>query len=159
MLENEFKRVYQGYGRKLYNFILWMAKSRAAADDILQNVFTSLWKCKEAPTDDTELQRWLFTIARNACMDFFRKANRFSRFRTQYSQETDNFYEDSDAHYIWKELSILPDTERGIIYLHIKCGYSYKEIGGMLSITENSVRVKAFRALKKLKESLVRKEL
>jgi len=157
--ESEFRKIYQGYSRKLYNFILWMSRNRAAADDILQNVFASVWKCKSAPAGEVELQRWLFTIARNASMDFFRKASRFSRFRAQYDLECDDHYIEPDTKHIWRELSVLPDTDRGIIYLHIKCGYSYREIGEMLNITENSVRVKAFRALKKLKESLTRKEL
>ncbi|NLE00483.1 MAG: sigma-70 family RNA polymerase sigma factor [Fibrobacter sp.] len=159
MQEHEFKQIYSKFGRSLYNFILWLTRDRSPCDDILQTVFINIWKCQSVPSDEIELQRWLFTITRNACLDHFRKTTRFSRFRTQY---TNDYYEpptDPDAGFTWNELSALPETEKSILYLHIKIGYTYKEIGDMLEMTENLVRVRAFRALKKLRENLTKKEL
>jgi RNA polymerase sigma factor (sigma-70 family) len=157
--EHEFKQVYNKFGRKLYNFILWLTHNRASCDDILQTVFINVWKCQSVPTDEIELQRWLFTVSRNACLDHFRKTTRFSRFRTQYTSEYYEPQADPDASFTWDELSELPENERSILYLHIKIGYTYKEIGDMLEMTENLVRVRAFRALKKLRENLTKKEL
>ncbi len=159
MTEPEFKRIYKEYGQRLYGFIMWLTRNRAASDDILQNVFVNIWKSPIAPSTDTELQRWLFTIARNATLDHFRKVTRYSRFRTHYQNE---YYEppaDPDAHFTWDELSELPVKERSILYLHLKIGYTYREIGDMMEISENLVRVRAFRALRKLREKLSRKEI
>lgn len=159
MQEQEFKKIYKEFSRMLYNYILWLTHNRPACDDILQNVFINVWKCSTVPADRTELQRWLFTVSRNASMDYFRKVNRFSRFRTQYSQEYYDPPADPDARFTWNELSVLSENDRSIIYLHIKIGYTYKEIGELMEMTENLVRVKAFRALKKLRESIIKRDV
>lgn len=159
MHESEFKSIYHESGKNLFNFILWITGNRGVCDDILQEVFIKVWRCDASPPDPEERKRWLLTITRNACLDFFRKSNRFSRFRTKYKEEWFEPPADPDAPFIWSELQSLVEVERSILYLHLRIGHSYKEIADMLGLTENLVRVKAFRALKKLKETLVKKEL
>jgi RNA polymerase sigma-70 factor (ECF subfamily) len=155
--EYEFKKIYATHGRKVYNFLLWLTHDKAAAEDVLQTVFVKVWQGTSIPENDAEAQRWLFTVARNASLDFFRKSARFSRFRTRFAQEHYDEEHDPDAPFTWRELDTLPEIDKSILYLHIKTGYTYKEIGDMLGITENLVRVKAFRALKKVREQLVKR--
>lgn len=159
MQKCEFKEIYNQYGKCLYSFIIWLTNNRSAADDILQNVFINVWRSQSVPSCDEELKRWLFTIARNASLDYFRKVNRFSRFRTNYKNEYNPPSVDPDAHFVWDEMSFLSENEKTILYLHLKVGYTYKEIGDMMEITENLVRVRAFRALKKSRENLIKKEI
>ncbi len=159
MTEPEFKKIYKEYGQRLYSFIIWLTRHRAASDDILQNVFVNIWKCQAVPSSEIELERWLFTVARNATLDHFRKAARYSRFRTHYQEEYYQPNADPDVHFAWDELSELPEKERSILYLHLKIGYTYREIGEMMEMSENLIRVKAFRALRKLREKLTKKEI
>ncbi|HEX3020015.1 MAG TPA: RNA polymerase sigma factor, partial [Chitinispirillaceae bacterium] len=98
MVESEFKKLYNDYGQRLYSFIIWLTHNRSASDDIMQNVFINIWKCQSVPVSEIELQRWLFTVARNACLDHFRKVTRFSRFRTYYQNEYYQPSSDPDAH-------------------------------------------------------------
>lgn len=158
MQKREFTQIYNEYAIRLYNFILWTTQNRGACDDILQNVFIKIWNAPSVPDGDIERQRWLFAVTRNACYDFFRKHNRFSRFRQNYSQEFVMPAPDPDARFVWDEVSELPEIERTILYLHLKIGYTYKEISPMVDLAENLVRVKAFRALKKLRKTLIEKE-
>jgi RNA polymerase sigma-70 factor (ECF subfamily) len=118
-----------------------------------------VWKCDSVPENDIECKRWLFAIARNACIDYFRSSARFNNFQKRYVFEFDEAVETDDNGYIWKELGNLPENDRSILFLHVKEGYTYKEIAVMLEMNENQVRVKAFRALKKLKDVLIRKEV
>ena len=159
MNENAFKAIYREHGRNLYNFILWITANRSLCDDILQEVFVKVWRCDSVPADPEELRRWLLTVCRHACLDFLRKSTRFSRFRAKYRQEWFEQPPDPDASFLWEELQRLPEVERSILYLHLKIGHSYKEIAGMLDLTENLVRVRAFRSLKKLRETIIKKEL
>ncbi len=158
MHEADFKNLYDESNRNLYNFILWITGNRSACDDILQEVFLKVWKCKECPPTAEERKRWLLTITRNTCLDFFRKTNRLSRYTVRYREEWYEPPADPDAPFLWNVLQDLPEVERSILYLHLKIGHSYREIADMLNLTENLVRVKAFRTLKKLKETLVKKE-
>jgi DNA-directed RNA polymerase specialized sigma24 family protein len=52
----------------------------------------------------------------------------------------------------WELLEVLSAEERSVVYLHIKMGYNYNEIGRLLDMNENAVRVKAFRAFRRLRE-------
>ncbi|MBD3419812.1 MAG: sigma-70 family RNA polymerase sigma factor [Chitinivibrionales bacterium] len=153
--EKAFKELYGEHSDKLYNFILWMTHSKPASDDILQTVFIRVWKQPAAPATISEQEAWLFTIARNCCMDFFRSCQRSTRFRLKYSRERQSTsYNEADRTFTWEILSELSDIEKSIIYLHIKMGYNYKEIAQSLDLKENAVRVKAFRAFRRLRKKL-----
>lgn len=161
MKQQEFTALYKEYSRPLFNFIRWTTSDCPVCDDILQNMFVRVWRCESVPEDVVECRRWLYAIARNACIDYFRSSARFSNFSKKYVLEcskSDNF-EQSDSDEIWKKLSMVSDTDRSILYLHLKEGYAYREIAGMLDLNENQIRVKAFRALKKLREELVRNDV
>jgi RNA polymerase sigma-70 factor, ECF subfamily len=156
--KDTFIMLYNRHAEKLFNFIRWTTADSAASRDILQNVFVRVWNCSGSPEDENECGRWLFTIAKHACVDHFRSAARFSRFRKEYNLETGNDQDFPEKSSIWKEVGRLPETERSILYLHLKIGYTYKEIAGMLSLNESQVRVKAFRSLRKLKETILAEE-
>jgi RNA polymerase sigma-70 factor, ECF subfamily len=160
--EHDFKRLYAVAAKRLYNFILWTTGNRAACDDILQNVFFKVWRCEKAPADENGCMAWLYAIARNACIDYFRSVRKFTEYNDAIAtgeEAGDCPDRVDDGKLAWHEAAQLPETERSIVYLHCKMGYSYGEIGRMMELTENNVRVKAFRALKKLRDILIKKGL
>jgi len=159
MNDREFTALYNEHGRNLYNFTIWITANRAMCDDIIQEVFIKVWRIGKIPSDPIECRRWLLTITRNTCLDFLRKTTRLNRLRNKYKDEIHEPASDPDAPFIWNELRNLPEMERSILYLHLKVGHPYGEIARMLEVTENLVRVRAFRALKRLRETLKKKEL
>jgi RNA polymerase sigma factor (sigma-70 family) len=159
--EHEFKQLYDTTAKRLYNFILWTTGNRSVCDDILQNVFFKVWRCEKTPSDAKECLSWLYAITRNACIDYFRSTRKFMEYSDAIATAETATVSDreDDGKLAWHEAAQLPETERSIVYLHCKMGYSYGEIGRMVDLTENNVRVKAFRALKKLREILIKKGL
>jgi RNA polymerase sigma-70 factor (ECF subfamily) len=158
--EHEFKQLYDRNARRIYNFILWTTGNRSVCDDIVQTVFIKVWRSSAVPDSAGEQTAWLYAVARNACIDYFRSTRHFA----EYNDEINSAVEQSDTarddgNQAWHEVRGLPDTERAIVFLHIKMGYSYGEIGRFLAMTENHVRVTAFRALRKLRDILMRKGL
>jgi RNA polymerase sigma factor (sigma-70 family) len=154
-----FKNIYDRNARRLYNFILWTMRNRSACDDILQTVFMKVWRSAAAPESQDEQTAWLYAIARNACIDHFRRARKFSEYNDDIGVNAEHGDESDDGKMAWRQVSLLEETERAVIYLHLKLGYSYAEIGRLMNITENNARVKAFRALRKLRDVLIRKGL
>jgi len=163
MNEKQFTELYREYSKPLYNFIRWTTGYCSMSDDILQNMFVRIWNSNSMPENETECRRWLYAIARNACIDYFRSSARLTNFKNNYKTEcsvsgiADSCETGSDD--IWKQLSKLPDIDRSILYLHLKEGYAYREIAETLEMNENQVRVKAFRALKKLREEIIKVEV
>jgi len=144
--------MYREYSQDLYNYIFWLVENRDECNDIFQSFFTKLWQISHIPCERGKEKPWLIRVARNACLDFFRARKRRRNFHTVYGRQprshAKNDYEDT---LIWQGLHILGEVEKSIIYLHVKKGYPYKEIAEMLNLTENNVRIKAFRAFKRLR--------
>ena len=159
MESREFRKIYDEYSTKIYNYILWMTRNRAATDDILQTVFFKVWKKRGGPSVSQERTRWIYAVARNACCDFFRSYNRFYRFRAKYSRESERSCTDEHSTSVWELLNHLSETDRSILYLHIKMGYQYEEIGRILSMSAGHVRIRAFRALKQLRKITSEKDI
>lgn len=57
---------------RIYAYVLRMAGKEADAYDITQETFLSMVKAIENFKPWSRFQSWLFTIAHNKCMDFFR---------------------------------------------------------------------------------------
>lgn len=156
----EFRQMYDQHAQKIYNFILWTKGNASSCDDILQNVFLKVWKSGTVPANDQERTTWLYAITRNAIIDHFRCNRRFA-----HSSESIDLLEakipehEDDGNLAWEEVSKLPRVERSIVYLHCKVGHSFVEIAKMLDMNNTLVRVKAFRALKKLRSMLIKKGL
>ncbi len=155
-----FNELFEKHGEKLYNFALWTVRNREAAEDIIQMVFSKLWKQVHLPGTEKEIEAWLYQVTRNQCMDFFRKRTRSSRFRMNYGKEASiGAPATVESKFVWDALDFLDETDRSVLYLHFRTGYSYKEIAEKMDSTENAVRVRAFRALQKIRKRYIREEL
>ncbi|HMD69455.1 MAG TPA: sigma-70 family RNA polymerase sigma factor [Chitinivibrionales bacterium] len=156
-MDNEtLTSLYATHAKSLYNYVLWMTRNTEASKDILQTVFIRLWKSANVPQGEDDVRRWLYTAAKNACYDSFRSHARFSRLRSHYTAEFMSTETDPHDGFFWDMLSELSETERCILYLHLKAGYSYAEIGRIVELSESNVRVKVCRAIKRLRDVCAR---
>ncbi len=60
-----FRQLYEGYGRKITNYIYRLTGSRSEAEDLAQDTFVLAFKKIGALKDDRKFQSWLFRIAQN----------------------------------------------------------------------------------------------
>jgi RNA polymerase sigma-70 factor (ECF subfamily) len=157
--QKTFRTIFDAHSRKVYTYTLWLVRNREACDDIVQAVFIKLWNKPKLDEEDRNIGLWLLMVARNECMDFFRKRSRFTRLRVDYSRETPMYCDSAvEKKFAWELLGNLNETDRTIVYLHIREGYTYKEIADSLATTENAVRVKACRALARLRKQMAEEE-
>jgi len=68
-----FERLVRRYERPLYNFILRSVRRRERADELLQDVFLKVVQRSRDFKGNSKLSTWLYTIARNLCIDHSRK--------------------------------------------------------------------------------------
>jgi RNA polymerase sigma factor (sigma-70 family) len=152
----KFRDLYEAQGKNIYNYLLWMTKDVETSREILQIVFIRVWEAKSMPENGEAIKRWLFTTARNAFFDSYRSHSRLSRLKVRYATE---YFQPQEAPngVFWEMLSECSDSERSILYLHLKAGYSYEEIGSILDLSESNVRVKACRAIKRLRTTYIKR--
>lgn len=69
----ETEKIWSEFSTSLKKFIFSKVKDEGIADDILQEVFLKIHLKKETLQKKDSLKSWLFTIANNATLDYFRK--------------------------------------------------------------------------------------
>lgn len=71
-IENRFTKIYEEYSDPVYRYIYRSVKNEALAEDLAQETFIKVLGALE----DLEVSRnpgpWLYRIARNTCIDWFR---------------------------------------------------------------------------------------
>ena len=67
------QQLWVDFSDQLKGFIFKKVKNESAADDILQEVFLKIIEHEDKITQAKNMQQYLFGIARNTTVDFFRK--------------------------------------------------------------------------------------
>ena len=131
------------------------------ATDIAQDVFLKVFEGNKHLDQETEL-RFLYTVARNKIIDFFRKKQTTSLDANQELFHTitdisilrpdDQAVQTSDTATLFGLLDQLPDSDREIIIMRHLQELEYEEIAEIVDKEESSVRQTVSRGIKKLKE-------
>jgi RNA polymerase sigma factor (sigma-70 family) len=151
--------LYEKYKRPVYAYFFKLTRGdNQASEDLVHTVFYRVIRYKTSFTGQGSFAKWLFRIAHNAGIDYHRKirhANnyKFEAMATQTSvYENNDLEKDEQSATLEKAMSKLKPYERELIILgKVNC-LKYKEIADILNMTENNVKIKIFRALRKLKD-------
>jgi len=148
-----FNEIYERYSPDVYRFAYWLCGNADDAKDITSETFVRIWT-SETETKSETVKAYLFTIARNLFLHQKRKMNRFSPITDAIaetaSQPEHNADERSDLEQTMAAIQTLSEIERTILLLRAENELSYEEIATMTGLTVSLVKVKLFRARKKL---------
>lgn len=109
-------------------------------------------------------ESWLKTIIINTAIDYTRSIKRKARIvhiDSMLEEGNDDFWLNYVVHKeeIIQHLNLLPAVTRVVINLFAFDGYNYKDIAGMLGISESTIRWHVSEARKKLKCSMQLKKI
>lgn len=155
-----FRALYDLYIERVYGYVAARVDDRKDAEDIVSNVFLSVVRGlgQIRNQHNTSFAAWLFTIARNAVNDFYRRNNK-AVLSLEALQET---HADDDspldvlisqhetAHELRRLIADLPERRREIILLKFFSGLRNQEIASVLGLDERTVASHLSRALKDL---------
>jgi RNA polymerase sigma-70 factor (ECF subfamily) len=142
----------------LYRYCLRMTGNRAAAEDLVQDVFMKMLKYKATFKDDSEFVPWMFGVGRNACLAHFRRTadDHLSDADVEKAAAADEASEDSghdgQDELVRRALQKLPADRREVLVLSRYEYKSYDEIAKVLECSVGAVKVRAHRAMKQLRE-------
>ena len=74
--DRAFERLYERYHRRIAAYIYGMVNDYARAEDIAQDVFMSALRRMRETDRPIAFKPWIYEIAKNACIDQFRRARR-----------------------------------------------------------------------------------
>ena len=167
-----FELLLRRHRAPLFSFLLRMLGDRERAEDLAQEAFLRIVKGAQAWEHRARFQTWLFTIARNLCVD----ASRRDRFRR--TDSLDQTGPDDDPPLVesvpgkeidpargaesarlrpllQKALLGLPAEQREVFILREQAGVPFKEIAEMVGVNENTVKSRMRYALEGLRKALL----
>jgi RNA polymerase sigma-70 factor (ECF subfamily) len=157
-----FATVYNVYHKKLYGFIYTITKSEYASEEILQNLFITLWKQKKKIDTSKSFDAFVFTIARNLTYNFLRDVATRDSFRKELWMRLKSLKKQAGNTLILKEyrdivdniVATLPKQQKAVYILSKEEGKTNKEIAELLGITEKTVKNHLWKAVKSVREQL-----
>lgn len=163
------------HSRGIYNFMLRSVRSPARAEELLQEVLVRVIRSKDRYQRSAKFTTWVYTIARNLCVDESRRA----RFRDHDSLDApvrrggrrkqgsrlsgmpaDQMSTDQAAEVprlrrrLADAVDRLPGEQREVFLMRQLSGLSFREIGVAVGAPENTVKSRMRYALEKLRQEL-----
>lgn len=140
---------YQGF---VYRQAWGYLEDSEAAKDATQEVFVTAYQGISYLRQDSALRRWLYRICRNHCLNVIRRRKLEHDHRPEAPAEVR-----SDVPLritLRRMISYLDDPYREVVILRYYHDLKYEEIAQVLDISVDSVKIRLFRAKRRLKEML-----
>ncbi len=143
----------------VFRFCMRMTRDEQDARDATQDTFFKVLRKLDRYNDEYRFETWLFSIARNTCIDVHRRRKRRSEsperdVAAQGPSPLDLAVKRHDADRVHVALATLPDIYREIITLYHLEGMLYREIADLTGLPMGTVMNRLFRARRKLKDAL-----
>lgn len=152
MTDQQFVPLAQRYMDTIFRIAYSYLRSQTDADDVTQDVLIQLYKTDTAFESDDHLKHWLIRVTVNRCKNIFRSPWRKVENIADY--ENSLTFEAPEHRELFDAVMALDKRYRLPVLLYYYEGYSQKEIAGLLSLPEETVRTRLFRARGKLKATL-----
>jgi RNA polymerase sigma factor (sigma-70 family) len=163
--------IMQRYRPQIFNLIIRMVRTREEAEDITQETFIKAFHSLPSFNAEFAFSTWLYKIAVNNCIDFFRKkrlkttsidtpiATRDGDLQREFPDEQtkgpdSGLIEEEHKNYIQSAIDSLPVKYREAIVLRHVHDRSYEDISNELHVPIGTVKVRIFRAREMLKKKL-----
>ncbi|MBT9146003.1 MAG: ECF RNA polymerase sigma factor SigW [candidate division WS2 bacterium] len=135
--------LYQQYSSRLMAICARYAYTSFEAEDIFQDAFVKVFKNIEQYKGEGSFEGWLKHIFVNTAINHFHK-NKKHYHQSDSAEFSENFITEEDAvsqmsaAELTQIISQLPDGYRMVFNLYVVDGYTHKEIGELLGISEGT---------------------
>jgi len=167
-----FTELVAKYRQPLFNFIYRTLRDETETEDVAQNVFLQVYKSRDRYRRTAKFSTWLFTIARNLCLNELRRRSRhpaesLTETPTENEDQPARQYEDKTirlptenalhgelAAKVEQALAELPENQRTAILLCRQDEVSYEEIAEILGCSLSATKSLIHRGRETLKDKL-----
>ena len=160
-----FQPLYDRYYKPVFRYFYKRVSSEAIAADLTSQLFVKvLQKIKTYENRGIPFSSWLFRIAYSIVNDYYRKKKK--RVITVQTEDILDWFsegESSDSNdqeekmvkvqWVTEALKKLKPEQIDLVEMRFFEGLSFKEIGEILEIKENTAKVRCFRITEKLMKS------
>ncbi len=153
--------LFERYNRPLFSFFYRKTFESQLSEDLVQSVFERMLKYRTTYSGTGSFTTWMFSIARNAHIDHYRKEKRRREDEILDEEripgEVPAGYAEMDERnrkkiLLEKAIEQLDEDKKEVVLLSRFEGLRYAEIAEIQGVTESAVKVRMFRAMKELKQ-------
>ncbi|MDP0491917.1 MAG: sigma-70 family RNA polymerase sigma factor [Verrucomicrobiota bacterium JB023] len=157
-----FSLLYDDFSAALFGIVLGIVKNRAEAEEVLQEVFLSIWrKAGKYDKGMGKATTWLITIARNKAIDHLRSRQRREQLHENAGKE--NFIENAEprpdspliaseqAEEVREALKALPDDMRRVLELAYFHSLTQTEISEFLHQPLGTIKSRIRRGMERVR--------
>ncbi len=150
------KKLYEKYKNAMYSVCYRITNDYDMANDVLQDAFIQIFKSLASFRRESTLGAWIKTIVVRTAIKKIKKTKQFVELDERISSGPDfvDWGHYLDAEYLEKAILSLPGGYRAVFVLIEVEGYSHREVGKMLGISEGTSKSQLFHAKKKLRAKL-----
>ena len=160
--EGAFDAIFREHYPPLVGLAEGMLRSRAVAEEIVQDVMLELWRRRETLAVEESLRAYLFRATRNRALNHLRHSRVERRGEPHVVGETTTHRPTAPAALVEEEIDValrtaigdLPDRCREVFELSRVHGLRYAEIAGALGMSVKTVEAQMGKALRILRERL-----
>jgi len=156
--------LFDRHHRSLFDFFAKMTGSRSTAEDLVQDVFFRILKYRGTFRDESRFKAWMFHIARNARVDYYKKHQADSltvedgaeQLRSRFGLPGEDLEQEQQTRQLECALFQLPEDKREVLILSRYHDMKYEQIAQLLGCEVNTIKVRVFRAIKELRDIFFR---
>ncbi|AWG24905.1 RNA polymerase sigma factor [Flavobacterium kingsejongi] len=150
----DFKELYDRYAPQVFRPCIGYTNNIDQANDLVQDVFISVWKNLSGFRNESHISTWIFKIATNTCLRALTIAKRMPIEQLPYSlPEIIEESPEEKLAILYRCISELEETDRIIISLELE-GLPQAQIAAVVGLSNANVRVKIHRIKEKLAQKL-----
>ncbi len=160
--QGTFARLYDEYLPRVFRYIHFKVNDQPLTEDLTSMVFEkALVNFDRYSSDRASFATWIFSIARNTVIDYYRSENSRQTVSADepIPEPTDEVSPEEEAEKGEEQrclqtcLSRLSQQEQEIIQLKFSAEYNNRQIAKMIGLSESNVGIKLFRAIRKLRDN------
>ena len=155
-----YAQLVDRYKDLVYTLALRMLKHREEAEEVAQDTFIKVFKSLHKFKGDSKFSTWIYKVAYNTCLDTIKKNKKhlnnvaideytFNKLDT-IDNALDHIINEEKRDLIKKCINKLPEDSSALLTLFYFEELSLEEISKIINVEANTVKVKLFRARKKL---------
>lgn len=162
--ESGFSYLYNKYAESIYFFAWNQTRNKEAAEDITADTFMKVWKRRAALSNLSKIKPYLFQVARNACIDYYKRSQKQIKGNTELLALSDNDYDQTVLEQMIRT-EFIQKVYDALNYLPPRCQEIFKgifvegkkddEIARDMNIAVSTVRAQKVRGLQLLREKLI----
>ncbi len=155
--ELEFEKLFMELEKMAFNFAYSIVLNSEDAKDAVQEGFLKLYRSKEKLDKNKNIKAYLFQIIKNVCFDILRSKRNTQEIENTTIKINNSRETELDRKQIIKEaMNILTTQERMIIGLLMFEGFTSKEAGEIMNLSDSTIRNHFMNGRKKIKNFILK---